>query len=113
MLVSFFKRLFGGSGSGEGTAPSSGGKVEGAAGGGEPDVEAFVAYVVRALVDVPERVSVKMIDKGGSTLIQVACEKKDIGKVIGKSGKTIAAIRALVNGAGGRLGKKVNVEILD
>lgn len=80
---------------------------------GSGDLEAFVNYVVCALVDTPQSVAVKTVNEEQRTTIQVRCEKCDIGKVIGKNGKTIAAIRALANGAAGRVGKRVNVEILD
>lgn len=80
---------------------------------GEPDVVAFVEYVVRSLVDAPDAVKVTPVAGDRQTTVQVTCEKRDIGKVIGKSGKTIAAIRVLVAGASARQGKKVSVEILD
>ena len=76
-------------------------------------IEGFVSYVVRSLVDSPEQVRISTADGERGTVITVSCEKKDIGKIIGKNGKTIAAIRALANGAGGRLGKRVSVEVQD
>ena len=81
-------------------------------GGGE-GLEGFVLYVVRSLVDSPDSVRVTSAETDRATVLTVSCEKKDIGKIIGKSGRTIAAIRALANGAGGRLGKRVNVEVQD
>jgi len=107
MALGFLKKLIGGGQAGPASPKAAPTKP------GEPDLENFVAFVVRSLVDSPDSVTVKTTDKERYTLIQVACEKPDIGKVIGKSGKTIAAIRALANGAAGRMGKKVNVEILD
>jgi len=76
-------------------------------------IEGFVSYVVRSLVDSPEQVRISTADGDRGTIITVSCEKKDIGKIIGKNGKTIAAIRALANGAGGRMGKRVSVEVQD
>jgi len=76
-------------------------------------IEGFVSYVVRSLVDNPDMVRLTTAETDRATVITVSCEKKDIGKIIGKNGKTIAAIRALANGAGGRLGKRVNVEVQD
>jgi predicted RNA-binding protein YlqC (UPF0109 family) len=76
-------------------------------------IEGFVLYVVRSLVDNADAVRVTTAETDRATVITVSCEKRDIGKIIGKSGKTIAAIRALANGAGGRLGKRVNVEVQD
>ena len=76
-------------------------------------LEDFVAYVSRSLVDNPDAVQVSMLEKDRLSLIQIICEKRDIGKIVGKSGKTIAAIRTLVSGAGGRIGLRMTVEVLD
>ena len=76
-------------------------------------LEDFVGYVARNLVDNPEAVSVSTVEKERISGIQIRCEKKDIGKIIGKNGKTIAAIRLLVSGAGGRMGLRLTVDVLD
>ena len=76
-------------------------------------LEDFVAFVSRSLVDNPEAVQVSMLEKDRLSVIQIRCEKRDIGKIVGKSGKTIAAIRLLVSGAGGRIGLRMTVEVLD
>ena len=76
-------------------------------------LEDFVAYVARSLVDNPEAVQVSTLEKDRLSIIQIRCEKRDIGKIVGKNGKTIAAIRLLVSGAGGRIGMRMTVEVLD
>lgn len=76
-------------------------------------LEQFVEYVARNLVDNQDAVSISTVEKGRVSVIQIRCEKKDIGKIIGKTGKTIAAIRLLVSGAGGRMGLRVTVDVLD
>ena len=76
-------------------------------------LEAFVLYVVQALVDEPDQVTLQTVEKNRINVIQIRCIKKDIGKIIGKSGKTISAIRALVSGAAGRTGLRVTVDVLD
>jgi uncharacterized protein len=80
---------------------------------GLKDLEHFVDYVVRALVDQPDDVNVETVPGERATIIQVKCAKDDIGKIIGKNGKTISAIRALVNGAGKRFEQEFTVEVLD
>ncbi len=110
MVFSFLKKMFGGG------ASAKGGTVAGAASaGGKTDLTGFVEYVVRALVDNPSAVKITSEEGERGLTIKVACEKSDIGKVIGKSGKTIASIRSLVHGAaGGRSsGRQVDVEVLD
>ena len=76
------------------------------------DVVNFVDYVVRALVDNHEQVKVELTGTE-EHVININCKKKDIGKIIGKNGKTIMAIRALVTGAASRLNQQVNVEVVD
>ena len=76
-------------------------------------LEDFVSFVSRSLVDNPEAVQVSTLEKDRLSVIQIRCEKRDIGKIVGKNGKTIAAIRTLVSGAGGRIGLRMTVEVLD
>ena len=76
-------------------------------------LEDVVAYVSRSLVDNPDAVQVSTLEKDRLSVIQIRCEKRDIGKIVGKSGKTIAAIRTLISGAGGRIGLRMTVEVLD
>lgn len=120
MVMSFLKKLLGGGAAPEVEAKAAPGaaapvarKTAPPAAAAQADLEKFVDFVVRALVDKPELVQVKTVQEGPQTTLQIACDKPDIGKVIGKSGKTIAAIRNLVVGAAGKLGTKVNVEVLD
>ena len=102
--------LFTGGKSGE---AKSGRSAEGSA-GSLRELEGFVDYVVKALVDYPDEVTVDTVDKDdGSSSIQIRCRKEDIGKIVGKRGKTIMAIRSLVSGAAGRQRKRVSVDVLD
>ena len=101
----------------------SGGKSDGGDGGrtkpaGSSDgslreLEGFVDYVVKALVDYPDEVTVSTVENGEGASIQIRCRKEDIGKIVGKRGKTIMAIRSLVSGAAGRQRKRVSVDVLD
>ncbi|MEA2012116.1 MAG: KH domain-containing protein [Verrucomicrobiota bacterium] len=77
------------------------------------ELASFVNFVVSRLVDSPKKVNVEVAEKGKNISLNITCEKSDIGKVIGKRGRTISAIRSLINGAGSRLGKKTSVEVLD
>ena len=105
MLKSFL-RLF------TGNSTAAAGKASGVD-KGIRDLENFVDYVVRALVDNPEAVRVSSEIGKESNIIKIDCKKEDIGKIVGKRGKTIMAIRSLVSGAAGRLKKKVTVEVVD
>lgn len=77
------------------------------------DILAFVDYVVRALVDTPASVKIELVEDEKGQVININCEKEDIGKIIGKNGKTIMAIRSLVAGAGSRLNRQMSVEVID
>ena len=77
------------------------------------DLESFVDYVVKALVDSPEEVRISSEENSDGGIIKITCKKEDIGKIVGKKGKTIMSIRSLVSGAAGRLQKRVTVEVVD
>ena len=77
------------------------------------DLEAFVDYVVKALVDNPEDVKIVTEPEGDGKVIKITCRKEDVGKIVGKKGKTIIALRSLVGGAASRLQEKVSVEVVD
>jgi predicted RNA-binding protein YlqC (UPF0109 family) len=77
------------------------------------DLEDFVSYVVKNLVDAPEEVKVETIVENNAKTIRISCRKDDTGKIIGKKGKTIIALRALVAGAAGRMQDRVSVEVAD
>jgi uncharacterized protein len=77
------------------------------------DILGFVDYVVRALVDNPTEVKVDINEMSNGQVINIRCRQTDIGKIIGKNGKTIMAIRSLVTGAASRLNQQINVEVVD
>jgi predicted RNA-binding protein YlqC (UPF0109 family) len=105
-MFSFLKKLFGISG-------NSGKCCCGECSGSLRDLEGFVGYVVNALVDFPEDVKIQTEENADGCVIKISCRKEDIGKIVGKRGKTIMAIRSLVSGAAGRQKKRVSVEVLD
>jgi predicted RNA-binding protein YlqC (UPF0109 family) len=127
MVFSFFKNLLGGSDraddeakpsaedapAAESRAPKAEPEAAVDVDGGSANIESFVRFVTQALVDHPDDVSLDMVEKGRSTTINITCAKSDMGKIIGRNGKTISAIRALAAGAAGKAGKKVSVEVLD
>jgi predicted RNA-binding protein YlqC (UPF0109 family) len=76
------------------------------------DIERFVDYIVRVLVDKPDAIQTAIEkDDKGLLIIRISCEKGDIGKIIGKNGKTITAIRTLAGNAGVRAGVRLSVEL--
>ena len=74
-------------------------------------VRDVVETVARALADAPQRVAVSETEHGGTTLIEVTVAPPDVGKLIGRQGRTIQAMRTLATIAGERLGKRVTLEV--
>ena len=78
----------------------------------EPD-QAFLEYAVKALVDHPESVeTTRSIDQMG-VLLTLAVHPEDMGKIIGKSGKTAEALRILLRVVGMKLNARVNLKIME
>lgn len=73
----------------------------------------LVEYVAKSLVDVPEEVSVHVIEGEKSTILELSVAPEDIGKVIGKHGRIAKAVRTILNASSVRSGKRVVLEILD
>jgi predicted RNA-binding protein YlqC (UPF0109 family) len=76
-------------------------------------MKAFLEYVLKNLVDAPESVSVQQVLHSGRTILEVRVQPGDVGKVVGKQGQTIAAIRSIISAAASRYGGKVEVEIVE
>lgn len=73
----------------------------------------LITYVAKSIVDDPEAVEVKSIEGETSTVIELRVAKSDIGKVIGKKGRTIAAIRTILNASRVQKEKRHVLEILE
>ena len=76
-------------------------------------MKAFIEYVVKALVDNPEQVDVREVDGERVVVFELRLNQKDVGKVIGKSGRTITAIRTLLTSAAAKQGKRAMLEIIE
>jgi predicted RNA-binding protein YlqC (UPF0109 family) len=69
--------------------------------------------IVKAIVDNPEQVQVNEVEGSQTTVLELRVAKSDMGKVIGKQGKTANAIRAILNAGSGKVHKKYMLEIVD
>ena len=76
-------------------------------------MKAFIEFVVKALVDHPEQVEVREVDGERVVVFELRLNQTDIGKVIGKSGRTITAIRTLLTSAAAKHGKRAMLEIIE
>ncbi len=73
----------------------------------------LVEEIVKALVDDTENVQVTQLEGEQSSIIEVKVAQEDIGKIIGKRGRTAQAIRVILGAAGMKLKKRFNLEIID
>jgi uncharacterized protein len=76
-------------------------------------VRAVVEVLARALTDRPDEVHVKETQHKGTTLIELYVGPGELGRVIGRQGRTAAALRTLAASAGEKEGKTVTLEIRD
>lgn len=72
----------------------------------------LVEYIVCGLVDDQDSVSLDVTDGDEGALIEVSCSEEDAGRVIGRKGRTIKAIRTLARALGQRVGTAVEVEVV-
>ena len=73
----------------------------------------LVDMMAKALVDQPEEVQVTEVDGEKTTVFELKVSQTDLGKVIGKQGKTARAMRTILSAAGTKIGKRCVLEILE
>ena len=73
----------------------------------------LIRLIAEALVDYPEMVSVSEIGGTHSSVLELKVAKGDVGKIIGKRGKTASAIRTILRAASAKVKKRTVLEILD
>jgi predicted RNA-binding protein YlqC (UPF0109 family) len=76
------------------------------------DTAALIDYLVRSLVDDVDAVSITRTETSGGELFQVSVAADDVGKIIGRSGRIVKALRTLMRAAGSVDGRNVDIEIL-
>ena len=73
----------------------------------------LVEFVAKALVDEPNQVSVEEFDDEGMRVFEVQVAEDDIGKIIGKAGRTVVALRTIVRSIARKDGERATVEIAE
>lgn len=76
-------------------------------------MKALIEMIAKSLVDSPEQVVVNETDAERTVVIELRVAVPDLGKVIGRGGKTASAMRTILNAAGTRVGKRYVLEILE
>lgn len=77
------------------------------------DISELVRFIAASLVDHPDEVNVMLVEERNASVYELEVDEDDLGKVIGRGGKTAKAIRTLVNTVAPRSRKRTIVEILE
>ncbi len=76
------------------------------------ELSKMIEYLARMLVDLPDQVQVTELTGENTTVIELRVAKEDLGKIIGKQGRTAQAMRVVLNGASTKLRKRTVLEII-
>ena len=76
-------------------------------------MKVLVEEIAKALVDIPEEVAVREVEGEQATLLELRVAPTDLGKVIGKQGRTARSIRTLLGAAGMKLNRRFTLDILE
>lgn len=76
-------------------------------------MQPFLEYLLKGLVLKPEEVSVTPVEKGGLTVYELRMNPADVGRIIGREGVTINAIRSLLTAGSARKGLRCSLEIVE
>ena len=82
-----------------------------AAGSGERELHKLLQFVVRSLVDNPGDVDVDLVSEPDRAVFYVEVNPADVGRLIGKNGQTVRALRVIVNAAGVKNGRRFEIEV--
>jgi len=77
------------------------------------EMKELIRYIARALVDNPEAVEVSEVEGEQTSVIELKVAKEDLGKVIGKQGRTARAMRTLLSAASTKIRKRAVLEIIE
>jgi predicted RNA-binding protein YlqC (UPF0109 family) len=80
---------------------------------GMEQIRDLVLTLARALVDNPERVKVNVIEGSNTYVFELSVAREDIGKIIGKQGRTANAIRQILASVSGRIQKRISLEVME
>lgn len=76
-------------------------------------LKGLIEAVVKAIVDKPEEVKISEVEGESTSVLELRVAKEDIGKIIGKEGKTAKAMRTILSAASQKLKKKTHLEIIE
>lgn len=76
-------------------------------------IKELILYIVQAIVDSPDEVSVSVIEGAQTEVLELTVAKSDLGKVIGKKGRNIQAIRTILSAVSAKIKKRVVLELIE
>jgi len=76
-------------------------------------MQAFLEFVVKGLVQNPDAVAVTAVERAGATVYELRLDAQDVGKIIGRQGITINAIRSLLQAGSNKKGLRCSVQIVE
>ena len=76
-------------------------------------MKALITYIAQSLVDSPEQVEVSEVEGNQTSVLELKVAKEDLGKVIGKQGRTARAMRTILSAASAKIKKRTVLEILE
>jgi predicted RNA-binding protein YlqC (UPF0109 family) len=76
-------------------------------------MQGFIEYTIKRLVNHPEDVSINPVDRNGVTSYEVRLNPEDVGRIIGREGMTINAIRSLLLAGSARKGLRCSLDIVE
>lgn len=81
--------------------------------GSSPSLRELIEYLARGLVDHPEEVVVEEVEEPDALVLELKVAEEDLGKVIGKQGRTAKALRTVLSAASSKMRRRVLLEILE
>ncbi len=80
---------------------------------GKPDMVALMEHVAKAIVDRPDEVEVEPFEENGQTVLELVVAEEDLGRVIGRNGRTARSLRTILHSASLRTRKRYQLEIVE
>ncbi|HXH28814.1 MAG TPA: KH domain-containing protein [Candidatus Polarisedimenticolia bacterium] len=78
-----------------------------------PELQQWIAEMARDLVDRPDAVAVEVVEEEGATVFELEVDPEEMGRIIGRQGRTVQALRTLLALASARDGRNYELEILE
>lgn len=80
---------------------------------GKPDMVALMQHLAKAIVDKPEEVEVEPFEENGQTVLELVVAEEDVGRIIGRHGRTARSLRTILHSASLRTRKRYQLEIVE